>query len=547
LKLGWAIALLLAAFALRAHALGAKSLWYDELRQVEVAQQPLADFTRYLLLHAGRPLDYLVTHALLPWGRQEFWLRVPALLWGTLSVAVFYALARRWLGARAALWAAALLAASPFAVQYSQEQRPYALYLLIALLALWTLERALARRSAGAWLVFALTAAAGTLTHFFYAILLGVQGLYGLVVLAWPPRRPGWARSLAALAASGLAGIAALQVAAKPEHLLLFTERFLGALSQASSGAGLVSDAGQAVRLSDTLNADFFLKGLLPAFGAGLSLIALLVFNGLAALGLVVLAARDRRRLLQVALWLVVAPALVLVYLQYRQEFFAIRYIIFALPVYLLLVGQGLEWVAGGRPNPPSPFPRRKGVPSEQASGHGRARLYAGGEAFRHGGLEEDRPVSPELVGRLVAGAVLAVMLGLSLLEVRAGYHVPKDDWRRVGAFLTANVRSGDTLGAPDVQAFIRFYAPEQPATIVDTSDRGPHEEALADGERFWFVWSDYTLLPVDDTRAWVNSLTGVTFQLDPHIKVIFVHPGRTQAEMLEEAEGFVVPPPTLK
>jgi len=27
---------------------------------------------------------------------------------------------------------------------------------------------------------------------------------------------------------------------------------------------------------------------------------------------------------------------------------------------------------------------------------------------------------------------------------------------------------------------------------------------------------------------------------------VIFVHPGRTQAEMLREAEGFMIPPPSL-
>lgn len=167
-----------------------------------------------------------------------------------------------------------------------------------------------------------------------------------------------------------------------------------------------------------------------------------------------------------------------------------------------------------------------------------RAPRYAGGKSLP--------PAGAPVAQQLIAGAVLAVLLGLSLVEIRAGYHTPKDDWRRVGAFLTANARPGDTLGAPDVQSFIRFYAPTQPATIVDTSDRGPHEEALADGERFWFVWSDYTLLPVDDTRAWVTGLTSVTFQLDPHIKVIFVHPGRTQAEMLKEAEGFVVPPPTL-
>jgi 4-amino-4-deoxy-L-arabinose transferase-like glycosyltransferase len=492
-----------AAFALRAHALGAKSFWYDELRQIEVAQQPLANFTPFMLLHAARPLDYVVTHALLPWGHQEFWLRLPALLWSTLAVAVFFALARRWLGVGPALWAAALLAAAPFAVQYAQELRPYALYLLISLLGVWTMERALAGRGRSAWLAFAATAAAGTLTHFFYALVLGVQGLYGAAALAWPPRRPGWRRSLAALAAAGLTGFLALQIAAKPEHLLLFTERFLGALGEASTGAGLVSDTGVTVRVSEAVNADFFLKGLLPAFGAGPNPAAMLLFSGLALLGLIALARRDRRRLALVGLWLLAAPTLVIIYLQYRQEFFALRYIIFALPAYLLLVAQGLAWLAA-RPRP----------------------------AWARSAL---------------AGALLAGLLAFSLAQVRADYHVPKDDWRRVGAFLTANVRPGDTLGAPDVQAFIRFYAPSQPATVVDVSERGPHEEALADGERFWFVWSDYTLLPVNDTREWVNSLTSVTFQLDPHIKVIFVHPGLTQAEMLAEAEQFVVPPPSIK
>ena len=500
----WAIGLILFAFALRVHALGAKSLWYDELRQVEVAQQPLAAFTPLLLAHAARPLDYLVTHALLGAGRQEFWLRAPALLWSTLAVAVFFVLARRWLGPRTALWATALLAAAPFAVQYAQEQRPYALYLLLALLGFESLDRAVSTGGRRwAWPAFAAAAVGGALTHFFYAIVLGAQGLYGLAALAWPPRRPHWGRSVAALAAAGLAGIAALWVAAKPEQLVMFTKRFLGALGGVSNAGALVSDTGVTVRVSETVNAAFFFQGLLPALGAGGSVAALALFNGLALLGLWALAARDRRRLTLVLLWLGLAPAVVIIYLQYRQQFFALRYVIFALPPYLLLAARGLEQLAAWA-----------------------------------------RPVRLQ---RLVAGAGLVALLAFALAEVRADYHEPKDDWRRVGAFLTANVRSGDTLGAPDVQAFIRFYAPDQPAAIVDVSDRGPHEQALANGERFWFVWSDYTQLPVEDTRQWVNSLTSVTLQLDPRIRVIFVHPGLTQAEMLAEAERFVIPPPSIQ
>jgi hypothetical protein len=264
-----------------------------------------------------------------------------------------------------------------------------------------------------------------------------------------------------------------------------------------------VADTGVTVRVSEAINAGFFLKGLLPALGAGPSMPALVLFNGLALVGLAALAARDRRRFWLVVLWLIAAPALVVVYLQYRQQFFALRFVLFALPAYLLLAAHGLSQVAAS--------------------------------------------VRPAWARHALAAGLLAALLGLGLAEVRADYREPKDDWRRVGAFLSANVRPGDTLGAPDVQALVRFYAPALPAAIVDVSDIGPHEQALANGERFWFVWSDYTLFRIPETRAWASGLTGVTFQLDPRLRVIFVHPGRSQAEMLAEAEGFHVPGPSLK
>ena len=49
------VILLLAGWGLRVHALAAKSLWYDELRQVEVAQAPLSQMNDLLIEHAARP------------------------------------------------------------------------------------------------------------------------------------------------------------------------------------------------------------------------------------------------------------------------------------------------------------------------------------------------------------------------------------------------------------------------------------------------------------------------------------------------------------
>lgn len=217
-------------------------------------------------------------------------------------------------------------------------------------------------------------------------------------------------------------------------------------------------------------------------------------------IGLIALASRDRRGLALSVLWLCLAPGLVILYLQYRQGFFANRYVLFALPVYLLLIAHSLATLA--------------------------RRLPWGGA---------------------LAPAALLILLAFDFNQLGAYYRQPKDDWRRAGAFLAANVRAGDAVAAPDVQFFIRFYAPTQPGSLLDANDLGPHQEALDNAERFWFVWSDYTLVPIEETRRWVKQLPGITFELDPKIKVIFVHPGLTLAEMEAEAAQFVIPPPSTR
>lgn len=313
----WLVLILLAAFALRVHALGAKSLWYDELRQIEVASHPLAGFPTELAQHSARPLDYWLTHYLLRAGRQEFWLRFPALVWGTLSVALMFVLAQSWFDGRTALIAAALMAAAPIGVQYSQELRPYALYLLFTLISFWSLGRALrphppapspddekkkrrqergsslavanpassspqvctlseAERSRRAssrgrgqrgeaifWLIFALASVGGALTHYFYAFpltaqVLFVAGLFLFQKSRWP--------QFAACLAGALAGCAALFVAANPLTLTVFAGNFLGALVKAPVSSLPVDPfaAGGA----DKIDQAFFVKGLLPTAAA---------------------------------------------------------------------------------------------------------------------------------------------------------------------------------------------------------------------------------------------------------------------------------------
>src|SRR4029079_16108485 len=90
---------------------------------------------------------------------------------------------------------------------------------------------------------------------------------------------------------------------------------------------------------------DFIFRAVLPFFGGGEGL-ALVLFAGLALAGLMVFARRDRARLALAALWGAARPALVIIYLIYRGQFFALRYILFALPIYLLLTAAGLGALA---------------------------------------------------------------------------------------------------------------------------------------------------------------------------------------------------------
>ena len=106
---------------------------------------------------------------------------LPALL-GTLLVPATWAAARVTLPARSALIAAALVALSPLLVWYSQEARPYALFVLLATLGFLFFVRIL-RRAPGVpasrdLVLWSLLSLAAVLTHYFAVFAVGAQALW---------------------------------------------------------------------------------------------------------------------------------------------------------------------------------------------------------------------------------------------------------------------------------------------------------------------------------------------------------------------------------
>ncbi len=208
------IALLLAAFALRLTALAQQNIWWDEARNLAVGLRRLGDIANAPELDIQPPLYYYLLN---------LWLRITGItmqdapatmawlarwvsVWcGVAGVALVAALARRFAGARAALFAALATAFAPFWLAESQETRMYTVTIAILCAAAYTLlvgqdeDRPVRRGLLLA--LFAALSAAALLTHYNVVfILVAWYSWWGVVSLTRRPR----VRRLIELALTGL-------------------------------------------------------------------------------------------------------------------------------------------------------------------------------------------------------------------------------------------------------------------------------------------------------------------------------------------------------
>jgi uncharacterized membrane protein len=132
------ILIIIAATVIRFAGLGHKQLWVDEIIQVlHSSPDSFEEILRHVATNKGAaPFDYFVQHyfmkALGSWLPLETSARFHAALFGSISVALIYALAFRLLrNRRIAVFSAGVYALFPLHHHYSQEGRLYALFVLL--------------------------------------------------------------------------------------------------------------------------------------------------------------------------------------------------------------------------------------------------------------------------------------------------------------------------------------------------------------------------------------------------------------------------------
>jgi mannosyltransferase len=201
-------ALVVIAAALRLSTLDLQSFWYDEAFTPVHVLHPSLWATLRSVVHTENtpPLWYVIAWAdSRAFGTGEIALRWPSALAGIATVPVAWAIGRELTGRRAtAIAAAALVAVNPLFVWYSQEARAYALFVLMAAVAMLCFLRALQRPTRGRMAMFALSGSLALVSHYFAVFLLVPMVLW----LVWDRTRRRAA--LPAIGVLALVGVALL-------------------------------------------------------------------------------------------------------------------------------------------------------------------------------------------------------------------------------------------------------------------------------------------------------------------------------------------------
>jgi mannosyltransferase len=401
--------------ALRLYQLDADSFWSDEIVTARTSQMSIPSIIHHQHERAlNPPLTFIVTHFFFEcYGESEFTARLPAALLGMLSVLLIYRVGDTLYTPREGIIAAFLLAVSAHHIKYSQEARPYALMMFLALLSVLFLLKALQKDKLGLWMGFALCTILSLYNHYFAFLLLPAELIFAAWLIA--DRWLAYRKEKTSVEQTGATRAPANP--AKQAFLFSLTVVLVGVsyLPWVSTLGAQVSQQTQpgplgtsAERLTSSLD---FLREALFAYGGG-GIIPALFFVTALLLGLT---ACDRKRIALTLLWMG-TPFVFLGTVAVKHPV-NLRYVLFTMPAFLLVAARGITYA--GQLVERSP----------QRTERGRAWLAA---------------VFPTLC---------VIILGLASALSTRTYHLrEKEDWRGAARYLAAHMEGGDIVVADGIR-----------------------------------------------------------------------------------------------
>jgi hypothetical protein len=325
-----------------------RSIWVDEAISIHQAQLPFGE-----MLHNLRTTDvHPPLHDSVLWvtvrllGTDPLAARMPSLLAGTALIPMLYVAGRDLYDRRTGLVAAALGTVAPFAIWYSDEARMYALFMLLALVAIWAQVQAVRDGRARFWALYALATIALVYDQYF-AILLVVVQQVGFLAAAW--HRRGDRRALRRLVRGWLGVTVVIAAALAP--LVPFAQQQYGVNEAAGKGFSQPSQAGLATSGQHKPSLYGAITNAVWAFWGYHSNSTMASIAALWPLGMLLALLALGRKLTRTSLLVLacaVLPAAGLFAAGEAKPFvFEVRYFCAAVPALLLLAGRAV--IAAGR------------------------------------------------------------------------------------------------------------------------------------------------------------------------------------------------------
>lgn len=179
------VIVLIIGIIIRFWALGDKSLWIDEVYSYLLSsKKSIVECYNHMFSDLSPPVYYLILFLFIKlFGVSEFILRFPSFIAGVASIIAVYFLAKKNFNNHIALGTTVLTAFSPVLLYYSQETRPYSLFVLFSVFAsfLWIKlinevnNQDLKSKTLLKYTVFSLLT---ILTHYWGGVLVFFQILY---------------------------------------------------------------------------------------------------------------------------------------------------------------------------------------------------------------------------------------------------------------------------------------------------------------------------------------------------------------------------------
>jgi O-antigen/teichoic acid export membrane protein len=318
-----------------------RGLWVDEAISVRQAQMPFGEMLAQMRTTDVHPPLH---HALLwitvrVFGTSELAVRLPSLLAGAALIPVLGWVGRVLYDRRTGWVAAGLAAIAPFCVWYSQEARMYALFMLLAAVAVGAQVQAIRRGRTGDWVLYGVATAAMCWTQYFALLPIAVQQI-AFAVVAWRRRRDrpalrelakGWsvATAIVVFTVLPLVPILGAQYEA-------YGNRTAGLVpGQAGAGSSAIGGSISIYAIGANMIWSFF------GYHADEMMVQLAAFWPLLMLLALILLGRGRSGSSLLLLGLVVVPMAALFLVgSLKRDLFELRYFSGAVPALLLLAAR---------------------------------------------------------------------------------------------------------------------------------------------------------------------------------------------------------------